>query len=124
MPKALLLAVLLTLASYAGFANSTGVLLPSLAPVIKAASPAVVNIATRGTVSERAPANPLREDPYFRRYFAAPGGAVRLRQFQSAGSGVIVDAKNGYSVEIRLSRNGAERTVALTVNPQSSLNRP
>src|SRR5260370_36528066 len=85
-----------------GAVTSAGVALPSLAPVIKATSPAVVNIATRGTLTERVVGNPLREDPYFRRFFNVPeGGAVRRRQFQSAGSGVIVDAKKGYIVTNR-----------------------
>src|SRR5688500_14977391 len=70
--------------------------LPSLAPIVKKASPAVVNIATRGTVREQRPRNPLLEDPFFRRFFDAPELGPRERQFQSAGSGVIVDAKNGY----------------------------
>jgi serine protease Do/serine protease DegQ len=30
----------------------------------------------------------------------------------------------GQSVEMRLLRNGAERSVTLTINPPSSLNRP
>src|SRR5688500_15331294 len=69
---------------------------PSLAPIVKKASPAVVNIATRGTLREQRRNNPLLEDPFFRRFFDAPELAPRERQFQSAGSGVIVDAKNGY----------------------------
>jgi Do/DeqQ family serine protease len=95
--------------------TAVGVLLPSLAPVIKEASPAVVNIATRGTLTERVPANPLREDPYFRRFFNVPeGGEVRRRQFQSAGSGVIVDAKDGYIVTNRhVIENASEITVTL-----------
>ena len=44
--------------------------LPSFAPVIKAASPAVVNIAVRGTVA--APRNPFFDDPGFRRFFGLP----------------------------------------------------
>ena len=71
---------------------------PSLAPIVKKASPAVVNIATRGTVREQRPRNPLLEDPFFRRFFDAPELGPRERQFQSAGSGVIVDAKNGYII--------------------------
>ena len=67
---------------------------PSLAPIVKKASPAVVNIATRGTLREQR-RNPLLEDPFFRRFFDAPDLAPRERQFQSAGSGVIVDARNG-----------------------------
>src|SRR3984957_5054260 len=101
-----------------GAAASPGVLLPSLAPVIKATSPAVVNIATRGTLTEQVAGNPLREDPYFRRFFNLPeGGAVRRRQFQSAGSGVIVDAKNGYIVTNRhVIENASEITVTLLDN--------
>ncbi len=66
--------------------------LPSLAPLVSTASPAVVNIATRGTVE--APHNPLADDPFFQRFFGAP--QQRQREVRSAGSGVIVDAKNGY----------------------------
>jgi Do/DeqQ family serine protease len=101
-----------------GEAAPVGVALPSLAPVIKATSPAVVNIATRGTLTEPVAGNPLREDPYFRRFFNLPeGGAVRRRQFQSAGSGVIVDAKNGYIVTNRhVIENASEITVTLLDN--------
>ena len=99
-------------------ATAVGVALPSLAPVIKETSPAVVNIATRGTLTEPVAGNPLREDPYFRRFFNLPeGGAVRRRQFQSAGSGVIVDAKNGYIVTNRhVIENASEITVTLLDN--------
>jgi Do/DeqQ family serine protease len=101
-----------------GAAAAAGVALPSLAPVIKATSPAVVNIATRGTLTERVVGNPLREDPYFRRFFNLPeGGELRRRQFQSAGSGVIVDAKNGYIVTNRhVIENASEITVTLLDN--------
>ena len=93
---------LTVLPPYLEQATAAGVVLPSLAPVIKDASPAVVNIATRGTLTERVAGNPLRNDPYFRRFFNPPeGGAVRRRQFESAGSGVIVDAKHGYIVTNR-----------------------
>ena len=68
--------------------------LPSLAPLVSTASPAVVSIATRGTVE--APRNPLADDPLFQRFFGAPPQQQRQRQVSSAGSGVIIDAKNGY----------------------------
>jgi Do/DeqQ family serine protease len=70
---------------------------PSLAPIVKKASPAVVNIATRGTLREQR-RNPLLDDPFFRRFFDAPDLGPRERQFQSVGSGVIVDARNGYII--------------------------
>jgi len=75
--------------------DASGQPVPSLAPMIKRVSPAVVNIATRGTVTERAPRNPLLEDPFFRRFFEAPEEGPRQRHFQSAGSGVVIDAKQG-----------------------------
>jgi Do/DeqQ family serine protease len=87
---------------------------PTLAPMIKRVSPAVVNIATRGTIRERTPQNPLLEDPYFKRFFDIPEMNPRERQFQSAGSGVIFDAKNGYIVtNAHVVDNATEITVTL-----------
>ena len=87
--------------------------LPSLAPIVKKASPAVVNIATRGTLREQR-RNPLFEDPFFRRFFDAPDLVPRERQFQSAGSGVIVDARNGYIItNAHVVENADEITVTL-----------
>lgn len=69
---------------------------PTLAPLIEKASPAVVNIATTGTVKTAGRSNnPFQNDPFFRRFFNAP---PQTRHFQSAGSGVIVDAENGYII--------------------------
>ena len=69
---------------------------PTLAPLVKEVEPAVVSIATKGTMN--APANPLMEDPFFRRFFGLPDQQQqqRRRQVHSAGSGVIVDAAKGY----------------------------
>ena len=63
--------------------------LPSLAPIIDRVAPAVVNISVRGSVETN---NQLSQDPFFRR-FVPPD---TRREVQSAGSGVIVDAENGY----------------------------
>ena len=59
--------------------------------MIKQAAPAVVNIAVRATVNS--PAMGRFNDPFFQQFFGRP---PRPRQTQSAGSGVIVDAKAGY----------------------------
>ena len=67
--------------------------LPSLAPMLEKTSPAVVNIAIETRV--RAARNPLMDDPFFRRFFNMPE-QQRERRSASAGSGVIVDADNGY----------------------------
>ena len=89
--------------------------LPSLAPMIKKVSPAVVNIATRGTIRERGRPNPLLDDPFFRRFFDVPPEfGLRERPFQSAGSGVIIDAKNGYILtNAHVVENASEITVTL-----------
>lgn len=66
---------------------------PTLAPMIAKVAPAVVNISVQGRVAEAQ--NPLLNDPFFRRFFDIPNQPPE-RQFQAAGSGVIVDAENGY----------------------------
>ena len=92
--------------------------MPSLAPMVKRISPSVVNIATRGTIKEQPGRNPLLDDPFFRRFFdAPPDSRPRERQFQSAGSGVIVDAKNGYIItNHHVVENASEITITLLDN--------
>jgi len=89
---------------------------PSLSPIVKKVSPTVVNIATRGTIRDRGPQNPLLDDPFFRRFFDVPpdNNGPRERPFQSAGSGVIFDAKAGYIVtNAHVVENASEITVTL-----------
>ncbi|ORU90527.1 MAG: serine endoprotease DegQ [Cycloclasticus sp. symbiont of Poecilosclerida sp. M] len=69
--------------------------LPSLAPILDKATPAVVNIATKNSIQERE--NPLLRDPFFRRFFRIPN-QPRKRSSQSLGSGVIIDAAKGYII--------------------------
>jgi serine protease Do/serine protease DegQ len=116
LPAAFIYALaLLPVASPAALPPAVGETpMPTLAPMIKRVSPAVVNIATRGTIRERSPRNPLLEDPLFRRFFDIPNMGPRERQFQSAGSGVIFDAKNGYIVtNAHVVDNATEITVTL-----------
>ena len=90
-----------------------GTPVPSLAPMVKSTSPAVVNIAIRGTVEVQ---NPLLNDPFFRRFFDVPN-QPRERQFRSAGSGVIVDAKKGLIItNSHVIENATEITVTLLDN--------
>ena len=70
---------------------------PSLAPMLEEATPAVVNIATESTVAMRG--NPLLDDPFFQRFFDLPERQEPEEQrVQSLGSGVVVDAVQGYIV--------------------------
>jgi serine protease Do len=65
--------------------------IPSLAPILEKVQAAVVSISVSGTVAQQ---NPLFDDPFFRRFFGVPD-ENQEREFQSAGSGVIVDAAGG-----------------------------
>ncbi len=96
MRVAWILGLLLAMDAYAALPSAlpeSGAL-PSLAPMLEQTTPAVVNIATFTTYQVR---NPLLEDPFFRRFFNVPDRR-RYRRTQSAGSGVVVDAENGYIV--------------------------
>ena len=64
---------------------------PTLAPILEKVTPAVVNIAVLQASPEEQ--NPMLRDPFFRRFFGMPG---QSEPQIAAGSGVIVDAKNGY----------------------------
>tara|TARA_R110002110_G_scaffold2756_1_gene13279 strand:+ start:14146 stop:15567 length:1422 start_codon:yes stop_codon:yes gene_type:complete len=64
----------------------------SFAPLVRAASPAVVNVFTRKAVRSRGPSSPLFNDPFFRRFFGDSLAPVQPRERveNSLGSGVIV----------------------------------
>ncbi len=73
-------------------------------PIVKSASPAVVNIATSRTVDQKSFRSPLMDDPFFRRFFGDKmpngrdnNGGKRKRKESSLGSGVIVDSA-GYII--------------------------
>ena len=64
--------------------------LPSLAPMLETAMPAVVSVNTKQVVRVR---NPFFDDPFFRRLFPQ---VPQERINESLGSGVIIDAAKGY----------------------------
>ena len=84
----------LTIASATLPTSVDGQALPTLAPMLERTTPAVVNISTTGKVVVR---DPFFDDPFFRRFFDAPG-RHRERRTTGLGSGVILDAENGYIV--------------------------
>ncbi len=75
--------------------TAAGQEMPSLAPMLDQVTPAVVNISTRSRVKVKD--NPLLSDPFFRYFFNLPQ-RQRERESQSLGSGVIVDAKEGFII--------------------------
>lgn len=84
----------LTIASATLPTSVDGQALPTLAPMLERTTPAVVNISTTGKVVVR---DPFFDDPFFRRFFDAPE-RHRERRTTGLGSGVILDADNGYIV--------------------------
>ncbi|NOY66975.1 MAG: DegQ family serine endoprotease [Gammaproteobacteria bacterium] len=70
----------------------------SLAPMLQNVIQGVVNIAIVGK-KQQVQANPFLDDPMFKRFFNIPQHKQpQQRQSKSLGSGVIVDAKNGYII--------------------------
>ena len=69
-----------------------GAAMYSIAPVVSRVTPGVVGISVRGRVRED---NPLLQDPMFRRFFGIQQQPIE-RETQATGSGVIVDAAQGY----------------------------
>jgi serine protease Do/serine protease DegQ len=88
---------------------------PTLAPLIDQVTPAVVNIAVISASPEDD--NPLLQDPFFRRFFGLPD---RPEPRLSAGSGVIVDATNGYVLTNHHVIRGA-REVVVTLKDRRQL---
>ncbi len=105
LPLTLRLIVLITTVSLSGCAaSSSGTsswqsadnqTLPTLAPMLERTTPAVVNISSEGRIVMQR--HPLLEDPFFRRFFGFLDGPQE-RRTQSLGSGVVVDAAQGYVV--------------------------
>ena len=69
----------------------TGGSVPTLAPLVRQVTPAVVNISVHGRMRED---NPLYRDPFFREFFDVPRQVEK--EINATGSGVIVDAQRGY----------------------------
>lgn len=83
---------------------------PSLAPMLEEATPAVVSIAVEGTQTSR-----QRVPEMFKYFFGAPQEQVQERPFRGLGSGVIIDADKGYVVtNNHVVANADEITVQLT----------
>ncbi len=91
---------------------------PSLAPLVKESAPAVVIIATEGKLQQpqMQQPHPFFDHPFFERFFGERERPTpQPRRPRAMGSGVIVDAENGYLLTNQHVIDEAERiTVALT----------
>jgi serine protease Do/serine protease DegQ len=109
--------VLMTAAigGHAALPGEDGQPLPSLAPVVKRVAPAVVNIRVSQTVAARSP----YADEMFRRFFGLPDMDPGSREVQSAGSGVIVDADEGYILTNHHVVEGADQILITLLNEET-----
>ena len=91
---------------------------PSLAPLVKESAPAVVIIATEGRLQQpqMQQPHPFFDHPFFERFFGERERPTpQPRRPRAMGSGVIVDAENGYLLTNQHVIDAAERiTVALS----------
>lgn len=69
--------------------------MPTLAPMLEKVTPAVVNISAIGEIRVRT-RNNLFDEPFFQHFFDIPDYRSEIRKTRSLGSGVVVDAENGY----------------------------
>ena len=114
----LLLAFVFAVSSAAAFADSAVRTPPqsptqvrlSFAPVVKRVAPAVVNVYVSHV--ERAPRNPLFDDPIFQRFFGGGGGEGDRVQ-KALGSGVLVDPSGLVVTNFHVIENATEVKVAL-----------
>ena len=70
--------------------------LPSLAPMLKKITPAVVSISTKGHYQDNNQLPDFLNDPLFKRFFKFDIPQHQQLQPHALGSGVIVNAKKGY----------------------------
>ena len=103
--QTLILCLITTLSFAALPKNDAGEIITSLAPLVKKVAPAVVNIRVSQTIQTRSP----YDDEMFKRFFGTPNTPNNQREVQSAGSGVIVDADNGYILTNHHVVSGADK---------------
>jgi serine protease DegS len=85
--------------------------LASYAHAVEIAAPSVVNVYTRKVVTQRA--NPLLQDPFFRRFFGDRIPAPQKRLENSLGSGVIVNSQGFILTNNHVIQGADEIEVAL-----------
>jgi Do/DeqQ family serine protease len=92
------------------FFSSDNNQIPSLAPMLDKATPAIVSISVEGTQVSR-----QRVPEMFKHFFGGTEEQVQERPFKGLGSGVIIDAKKGYVVtNNHVVDNADDITVKLT----------
>lgn len=91
-------ALILSLSFHSAQATNIAPLFPTLAPVLKQAMPAIVNISVQGYVSQSAPGMPPTNEEDNSEKPTRPGLLDKPHKFNSIGSGVIVDPRQGFVI--------------------------
>lgn len=108
-----LLSVTLLAVSTLAFSTEQVGLAPTLAPILKTAMPAIVNVAVQGVIPG-SPAAGDDEEEASAQDKHSPTQPDKPRKFQSIGSGVIVDPQNGVIItNDHVIRNASLITVTL-----------
>ncbi|HYQ73320.1 MAG TPA: DegQ family serine endoprotease [Gammaproteobacteria bacterium] len=112
--RALQLATVLLLALAAGYLQNVMAKTPppaeTIAPMLEAVLPTVVNISTQTRIRTQQ-GHPLLNDPFFRRFFRLPESRRSEPRQHSLGSGVIVDAARGYILTNHHVTEGADEII-------------
>lgn len=90
--------ILLSALSFAAWAvpmENAAITPPSLAPILKTAMPAIVNVAVQGILPSSVSNSEEEADSQDSQSQQPPFNPEKQRKFQSIGSGVIVDPQNG-----------------------------
>ncbi len=86
----------------------------SFAPVVRQASPAIVNIYTTHKVQVQTGFNPLFNDPFFSQFFQPQSPQIlREKTINSLGSGVIIDAKGLIITSLHVVRGADDIRIVL-----------
>lgn len=91
----------------------SGEKLPSLSPMLKQVTPAVVNISTQATAPSGT--SPLLDDPDFRQFYDRLRPSERSAR-RALGSGTIVNAEKGYILTNHHVIDGGDTIVAILNN--------
>ncbi|MFY0615663.1 MAG: trypsin-like peptidase domain-containing protein, partial [Hyphomicrobiaceae bacterium] len=86
----------------------------SFAPIVRRATPAVVNVYVRST--SRVFRSPMFDDPFFRQFFGRQYARPRQRVQNSLGSGVIVDKSGLIVTNAHVIRSSGESEIRVVLS--------
>lgn len=89
------IAIILLLSTFFSYAAEPDKSMPTMAPILKNAMPAIVNVAVQGTLPSTSSPGTANDDDEEDDARPSPPGFLKPHKFQSIGSGVIIDPSSG-----------------------------